>query len=65
MKTIKASNIDELNAKLRTIEKESLTALQLINIASKYEEGILLNYSDLYIKNIHTNINQKKDFYKT
>ena len=60
MKTIKASNIDELNAKLRTIEKESLTALQLINIASKYEEGILLKYSDLYIKNINGNLIKKQ-----
>ena len=60
MKNIKASNIDELNSKIRTIEKESLTALQLINIASKYEEGILLNYSDLYIKNINANLTKKQ-----
>ena len=40
-------------------EEKSLTAFQLINIAAKYEEGISLNYSDLYIKNIHTNLTKK------
>ena len=60
IKNIKSFNIDELNEKIRVIEKESLTALQLINIASKYEEEILLNYSDLYIKNIHANLIKKQ-----
>ncbi len=60
MAKIKASTTEELNEKIKQIEVEALSALQIINIASDYEPSILLNNADLYIRNVIANLSKKK-----
>ena len=59
MARIKASSTEELNNKIKQIEIEALSALQIINISSDYEPSILLNNADLYIKNVLSNLGKK------
>lgn len=55
----KITNQEELQSKLKSLVIESRSALQILNIAADYENSVLLNNSDLYIKNIIGNLNKK------
>ena len=59
IKSIKASELNELKEQIKRIENESLTALKLINIASEYDSTILTNFGELYIKMINAILCQK------
>ena len=59
IKSIKASEINELRDQIKLIENESLTALKIINIASEYDSTILTNFGELYIKMINAVLCQK------
>ncbi len=55
----KITSTEELHLKLKALVTESRAALQILNIVSDYDSSVLLNNSDLYIKNIFANLQKK------
>lgn len=56
---LKITSPEELHSKMNQLVRESRAALQILNIASDYDSSVLLNNSDLYIKNIISNLQKK------
>ena len=56
---LKITSTEELHRKLNGLVTESRAALQILNIVSDYDSSVLLNNSDLYIKNILANLQKK------
>ncbi len=56
---MKITSTEELHFKLKALVTESRAALQILNIVSDYDSSVLLNNSDLYIKNIYANLQKK------
>ena len=61
MKNIRASNLEELNEKIKQMELESITAMRIINISSNYNPDIIRINSDLYIRKLTSLLSVEKN----
>jgi len=61
LKNIKAKDLNDLNAKIKQIELESITAMRIINIASNYKPEIIRINSDSYIRKLTAILNVDKN----
>ncbi|MCQ2817641.1 MAG: hypothetical protein MJ252_10285 [archaeon] len=52
IENMRAFSADELNEKIQQMEIEGLSALKIINMSSEFDENILTNNADLYLKNV-------------
>ena len=57
IKNINAKDLNDLKAKIKQIELESITAMRIINIASNYKPEIIRINSDSYIKKLTSILN--------